>query len=151
MYIEHRHLPIACSRCTNAICEACPVAERRAEFDRWVAETRASASEPTCPTRFTALRPGVDRRALPDRERRALEAFVVLGGDEERWGEVAGSWTYAAEWFENRPSDGLTPGERLHACTRRFIEQPAWARLDVTTQATWEHAAGKLHEARWAA
>jgi hypothetical protein len=54
-----------------------------------------------------------------DRECRARRCYYLYDGCPFKWLEVKDEWVKAVEAYENRPSKGNTPAERVFHCFRQ--------------------------------
>jgi hypothetical protein len=58
--------------------------------------------------------------------------------------DITDAWFRAVEWYENRPSSGASPGERLRWCltrNRALSADPDWPLLSEEQQALFERMA----------
>ncbi len=89
---------------------------------------------------------------MSDRAQRAGESLAVvlrngLQLPDHSLERMREQWPKAVEWYENRPADGDTNGERLFDCLARFsptIKEIGWGGLHHNTRGAFSIAASML-------
>jgi hypothetical protein len=112
------------------------------EHDYSAAELRAFAQL----AEESAILPRPTKDLRSDREIRTANAFADLERSRV-WDGSPETLAKAVEWFENRPSGGVTDGEALFACVATFCpaaKSIGWPMLWGSERGAFERAAEKL-------